>query len=99
MDLISVELHFWRDILYLTIHPYFQETFFPDLFKQLAVMAFPAPDQRSQQRDLAAIIFLKNIVNNLILAPLHHLLTSIIGIGLTGPCKQEAKEIINFCYS
>ncbi len=51
MDLIAVYLHFGSKVYHFAINPHFQESPFPDVFKQLAVMTFSPSYQRRKQSD------------------------------------------------
>ena len=96
MVLITVEFHAVNNLTHFPIHTHIQITFLPHLFEKFFVMTFTCTHQRSQHKNLFALIIFMNQFKNLFFGVFHHFFSREIRICNTCTGKQQAKIVIHF---
>jgi hypothetical protein len=95
VDLVSIHLHFRRDLHDLSVNPYFGISGFTYLLEQLAVMTFPAFDYGCQQYELLSLEIIQDRIEDLIFRLPDHLIAAEIGECFSGARVQETHKIVD----
>ena len=95
MHLVAVELHSAYHFLDFSIHTYIEITFAAHTLEEFAIVSLALANQRSQQEDGLAGIFIKNHIDDLFFGVFHHLFTAAVAVGCTGTGKEQTEIIVN----
>ena len=94
MVLVAVHLHASDNLLHLAVYPYVQVALAAHGLEELTIVTLTTADERGQDKDLPTGIVVDDHVKHFLLRIFHHLLTSGIAIGLTGPGEEQTQVVV-----
>ena len=94
VGLVAVHLHVVCQLLHLAVHSHPQESFFPQLGEQFAVVAFTGFYQRGEDVDVLALILLFYQLEDALLRVFHHPLAAHVRVGNPHSGIQQTHKVV-----
>ena len=92
--LVAVYLHSRHNLQYLSVHPHIEIALAAHAVEEFAVVALALANERGEEIDGLALVFVENHVDDLLLGVFHHRLAAAVAVGCAGAGVEKAQVVV-----